>query len=482
MKPAADPQAVFDEMLERASRQGDIPSFSSSVKCILTSLAEAGDDEDDVRLVQTVLTDAALTQKVLKLANSAMYAMFDGEVTTVSHAVRLLGLQTVGHLALGLKVIESFDANCPRSAATRAEMEKAVLAGHLGRQLAANASTADAEAASVCSILQGLGRLLTSFYLPERWQLIQQRLGRGENERDAALAELGMPLDEVGSRMAEHWGLPASLSKAMGGETPAEGQRAQTHEQWLRMLATAANQSAQVLHDEGFVEDSTRLAGIVERFSLALGLEPGQMLSAAMTAHQAAIAQQAPRPEGVAAVPAIDKLCQGLKELREAVERGSSPTALMTQALETLHTSLSASRSALFVRVVKEHRYCARTVLGRDMQSRIAAMTFDDRFQPEVFHVALGAERVMYLQDARAMRSKFASWWVSALGDAASVCIVPLQVNARAVGCLYLDWTGASASRVLDEECLALVSQLRQLVVGHMTRALAVSRAVSAAA
>lgn len=471
MPPVVDPQVVFEELLACAARQGDIPSFADSIKSILASLAEADDDENDARLVQTVLTDAALTQKVLKLANSAMYAMFDGEVTTVTHAVRLLGLQTVGHLALGLKVIESFDTNCPRSAATLAEMEKAVLAGHLGRQLAASGSAANAEAASVCSLLQGLGRLLTSFYLPERWQRVQQRLSRGEPEREAALAEMGMLLEEVGSRMAERWGLPPSLSRSMQCELPAGKERAQTHEQWLRMLATAANQSAQVLHEEGFVGDSTRLTGIAECFSAALGLEPAQMVSAAMVAHQSA-AHQSPKREAAKPVTTLERLHQGLKGLQAAAQQGASATALMLQALETLHVSLGASRSALFLRVTKEQRYCARTVLGRDMQSRMAAMTFDERFQPEVFHVALGAERVMYLQDARAMRSKFAPWWVATLGDAAAVCIAPLQVNARAVGCLYLDWVGAAAAK-LDDECLAVVGQVRQFVAGHMTKAAA---------
>ncbi|HCE09640.1 MAG TPA: GAF domain-containing protein, partial [Oxalobacteraceae bacterium] len=67
-------------------------------------------------------------------ANSAMYSMFGQEINTVSKAVILLGTESIGHLALGLKLIDGLSAASTGSINARSEMEKAVLAGHIARQ------------------------------------------------------------------------------------------------------------------------------------------------------------------------------------------------------------------------------------------------------------------------------------------------------------------------------------------------------------
>ena len=82
-----------------------------------------------------------------------------GEINTVSRAVMVLGTESIGHLALGLKLVDSLATVSSSSAGVRTEMEKAVLAGHIARQVTAQASTRDAEEAVVCSLLHGLGRL-----------------------------------------------------------------------------------------------------------------------------------------------------------------------------------------------------------------------------------------------------------------------------------------------------------------------------------
>jgi HD-like signal output (HDOD) protein len=480
---APDPQATFDAILARAGRAGELPGFARSIKTILATLAEDDSSDSDARLVQLVLCDAALTQKVLKLANSAMYAMFEGEVVTVSHAVRLLGLHTVGHLALGLKVIESFEAagasGSAHQAATRAEMEKAALAGQVGRQLAAGASLRDGEAAGVCSILQGLGRMLVAFHLPERWARVQQRIEAGEEEAAAAVAELGAELEQFGAWMAQRWGLPASLTHAMTAQTPSAPERAASHEEWLRVLATAANRSAQALHDSNEERASARLEQVAQQFSATLGLEPTQLAQAARTAHEVSRAGALPAAPAPRETSFADKLRLRTKELRTALEQGASTLALMTQALEVINASLGGSRAVLFVRQAKDQRYCAHVGLGERAQSQLAAMVFDDRYQPEVFHVALGADRVTYLEDAQALRERFAPWWQRTLGDATRVCLVPLQVGTRALALLYVDWAGDVAK--LDAEALGQVGQVRELLIGHMTRSLGVARAAATA-
>ena len=51
-------------------------------------------------MTRIVLSDPALTQRVLRLANSAMYSVFGRKINTVSKAVMVLGIESIGHLAM----------------------------------------------------------------------------------------------------------------------------------------------------------------------------------------------------------------------------------------------------------------------------------------------------------------------------------------------------------------------------------------------
>ena len=155
------PEKTLALLWERVKQQGDLPGFAKAVTSILGAMR--GEDDQGFNMTQTVLSDPALTQKVLRLANSAMYSAFGQSIGTVSKAVIVLGTETIGHLALGLKLMDELSAASPDTASACLEMEKAVLAGHVARQVATSANYKDAEEAVVCSMLHTLGRMMVVF-------------------------------------------------------------------------------------------------------------------------------------------------------------------------------------------------------------------------------------------------------------------------------------------------------------------------------
>ena len=58
-----------------------MPGFSNAISAIVGAMQS--ENEREFSMTRTVLSDPALTHRVLRLANSAMYAMF-GEINTVS--------------------------------------------------------------------------------------------------------------------------------------------------------------------------------------------------------------------------------------------------------------------------------------------------------------------------------------------------------------------------------------------------------------
>src|ERR1700759_678563 len=71
--------AVLDRLWTRMSERGDFPMLSQSLRS--TMAAMNNDDLDFTGLVQVVLSDFALTQKVLRLAKPAMCMAFGRDNT-----------------------------------------------------------------------------------------------------------------------------------------------------------------------------------------------------------------------------------------------------------------------------------------------------------------------------------------------------------------------------------------------------------------
>ena len=77
-----------------------------SLPGIVIKLVEAfGKNELDTNEIgQIISTDAVLAAKILKHANSSFYG-FSSKITTVEHAIRMLGLNTVKPIALSFSLI-----------------------------------------------------------------------------------------------------------------------------------------------------------------------------------------------------------------------------------------------------------------------------------------------------------------------------------------------------------------------------------------
>ena len=150
--------AVLDRLWTRMSERGDFPMLSQSLRSTVSAMSN--DDLDFTGLVQVVLSDFGLTQKVLRLANSAMYMAFGGNITTVTRALMVLGMDAVGHLVVGLKLVDHFHHSAPRRIDAKLELNRTLLSGGVARKLTENTDLRSAEEAVVCTLMRQIGKLL----------------------------------------------------------------------------------------------------------------------------------------------------------------------------------------------------------------------------------------------------------------------------------------------------------------------------------
>jgi len=480
--PRAD--ATLALLWERIRRRGDMPGFTKAISAILASMR--GEDERDFSMTQTVLSDPVLTQKVLRLANSGMYSAFGQRIGTVSKAILVLGTEAIGHLALGLKLIEELGKSTPDSLQAHIEMEKAVLAGMVAQQVAVQAASRDPEEAVVCSILHSLGRMMVTFYLPEHWAALQQAVAQDGHEDGAAVRHLGLSLEQVGRATAEHWGLPRNLVAGMRRVEPGERFDGFGHDDWLAALGTMSTQCAESLwnDDEAGAE---RVAELAAGFAGMIGIAPESILGAVEKARLGAaadlsIAPLANPPEKRARTAAATRMREtgnkilenGVADMRAVTAdgAGATPGQMMSMAIETAYHGLSFTRAFGFLHNRRDGKYGAKIGLGDGARPLLPRLVFDDSFHPDVFFASLQSDRVIFVENARDPKfgGKLPGWWKGTLADARCFVIIPLCSHGEPVGFIYGDWDDRFPSVYLNQTEFSLLNDMRGLVVGTVER------------
>ncbi|MYM83588.1 HDOD domain-containing protein [Duganella sp. FT50W] len=473
---------TLSELGDCTRRCGDMPGFAKAITAILGAMR--GEDEQEFNITRTVLSDPVLTQKVLRLANSGMYSAFGQRVNTVSKAVLVLGTEAIGHLALGLKLIEELAASSTDTSIAHIEMEKAVLAGIVARQIAYTADSRHGEEAVVCAMLHTLGRMMLTFYMPDRWHALERLAQQTQRTvEDAAPELLGLSLEEIGHAAALHWGLPQALLNGMRTLAPAEPGAEIPPADWVAGLSTLAARCAEFLwHDDPGAAE--KVQHLTDSYAAMLGVDAPALVHAieqakAIAVNDLTIAPLSRPAERRAKALAKTRqraagnkiLLSGLADMRDLLD-SASPGQMVQIALETIYQGLEFSRAVAFVRNRKDNQYAAKICFGEGTPELLPAMVFSDRYEANVFHAALTSDRVIFIENARDAKfaAKLPQWWRGSLAEARSFVILPLSANGQPAGFLYGDWDDSFPPISLSQNEFSLLNDMRAMVVRAVER------------
>lgn len=212
-KIALDQKDVLAEVVARAEQKGDLPIFNAS----LAKVRRISSDPEShaMELAQTVMNDANLSTKLLRIANSPYYSRGLGRISSVSRAVVILGFETIRNLCLTLKLIESFESEHP-AIGMQQMLTRAYLAAGFVRELAMECGLKDAEEAYLCGLLHSLGEIAVAYFAPMRFnELVELQRSTGMGWEQAQMRVLGVSLDEVGQQLAATWNFSTKISATM---------------------------------------------------------------------------------------------------------------------------------------------------------------------------------------------------------------------------------------------------------------------------
>jgi len=201
----------------------DLPTIPVVLAQILAVVA--GERSSARDLVEVIEHDQALTSRVLKLANSALFGL-SREVATVPRAVILVGFTTVRNLALGVKVWDALMVGGRQGGMVETLWHHSALVAAAAKLVAGRIQGVDPDVSFTAGLLHDVGKLVLSLKLGMRyWTLV----GAADECRAVDLIErqhLGVDHAQVGGWLLEAWRLPVPIVAAIRDhhkDSPGDG-------------------------------------------------------------------------------------------------------------------------------------------------------------------------------------------------------------------------------------------------------------------
>lgn len=408
------------------------PALETTVASVISCAGE--DSADASHLVPHIAEDFALTQKVLKLANSPMYAPFTQGAGSVSSAMEILGSEALMHIALSTQMVNA------EQLAKNEGLSQTLLASELARSLGG----AQTEDVSVASLMYNLGNMALRKYAAPEAALIDRGVASGQTDEAAALAVLGMSVQQVGAEIAARWKLPESIVSIING----------TGDPRLVSIAQFSRSASALIHSGRSAE--------VEQLAAQLDV-PGidtSGLTSLVRRHADRLQASSPR---VVVTPASneavlnDLLTSLAKDKRQTVE------ALAAAMFPTFSEQLKAAHCLLFMQT-KSGDFAIRYGYGKGIDELRSKLRISKDYKPTAFHAAIKNNvDVSIAEVARLKTSALPDGFVALLPNVNKFVILPIA-NSGVSGLVYCDW---DTDTLLSTSELDIVKKLRGLFLPY---------------
>ena len=196
------------QLIERIHQCPNLPSLPAIAMQVLDLAKKV--DVDIAEIARLICKDPALSSKILRTVNSSFYGRSQ-HVSTISHALVILGLQSVKTLVLGFSLVNNLSQNKSKGFKHLAYWRRSIYAATAARSLAAKVGLVQQEEAFLTALLKDIGMLVLDQVLGESYGEIHANV---ENHEELVVAErrvLGMTHAEVGGLLATQWKLPPLL-------------------------------------------------------------------------------------------------------------------------------------------------------------------------------------------------------------------------------------------------------------------------------
>ncbi len=502
-----DSDATVQFLLRRMNHKKDFPAFSQTINII--NRASSSETESLSTVSNAILKDISLTNKVLRVVNSAYYNRSGGKISTISRAVVMLGINPVKSLAVSLMLFEHLQ-NKSQAHQLKEDAVTSLFSAILANDLAISSDVKEHEEAFLCALLQQLGKLLVRFYLHEESQAIDKQIEQNHiQESTAALKVLGTSYHKLGMAVAKEWGFPEQIIQSMKPVDKEQlSDKSNKPTDKLQIIANFSNELSQILKQPREQQEAA-IKKITNEYGKVLKVDekkvPAQIKKSQKELtkfaklisfnlskshfYQQLTADDEESTEDDAETPSIGldvaenihvlnedtsaspqqtsekALTDGIQDITNTLTGDYTINQVMQMIMETIYRSLSGSRVLLGLRNKANNTIEGKYGYGENIDELKRHFIIPLAYQADVFHIAFKNNVDIKIDDSKdeKITEKIPGWYHRKIGSKFFI-LFPIVIKHSPIAVIYIDSTNSEAISISDNQ-LGLLKTLRNQAI-----------------
>jgi eukaryotic-like serine/threonine-protein kinase len=278
--------AAITFLMRKIKRQQDFPALSETLIKINTLVDK--EDTNSAELAKVIVEDFALTNKILKLVNSAYYRSTVNEVKTISQAVLILGFDEIRSIAISLILIDHLH-NKSKASKLKEHIISSIYSGILTKDLSIEVNHKEHEEAFLCGTFHQMGEMLALYYFHEEADEIETLVDEENLSKDQAANKiLGVTYQALGVAIAKEWKLPQYIINTLYPykSTNKKNNNELNNSDKLQAITSLSNDLSNALDNKNNEQWRNDAVTVWKNYAADLGLENNSLIKLANQARK----------------------------------------------------------------------------------------------------------------------------------------------------------------------------------------------------
>ena len=201
-------------LIKLVNKVKEMPPLPQSITQILEITKD--DKSSSRELAKVFEQDPTLAVNILKIANLPAYG-FSSRISTISHAVVCLGLETIKSIALTSSTHDMLNKEIPAYSLGEGMLwQHSISCATCAKIIAKRIGYKDDEEAYIAGLLLDIGKVILSSFAEDEFNQVAERAEKDKVPFNIAEQEiLGFDHPQVGGRVIKKWHLPSALVEAV---------------------------------------------------------------------------------------------------------------------------------------------------------------------------------------------------------------------------------------------------------------------------
>jgi putative nucleotidyltransferase with HDIG domain len=206
VKTDADVDQNLKKLVDRIQGLPTLPVMLSTINKMMMNPKTSAKE-----VSQVISSDPSITSKVLRVVNSSFYG-FPNRITTVTHAIVILGFNTIKSIVLSSSIFDVFKKGASSGFDRQEFWKHSIGCGAISRMIARRLGFPAPEEVFIAGLLHDIGKIVMDQYAHDRFMEVLQQT----RARDCLLVQaesdlLGVTHAEVGAWLFDKWNLSKGL-------------------------------------------------------------------------------------------------------------------------------------------------------------------------------------------------------------------------------------------------------------------------------